>query len=364
MESIIDLRSDTVTKPTPGMRKAMMDAEVGDDVFGEDPTVNTLQEKVAKLLNKEAVIFVCSGTMANQLAIRAQTHHGDEVIIDSEAHTFNYEGGGGAALSGVQLHPLRGDRGVLDPSQIEDAIRPHDHHFAPTRLVCLENTHNRAGGRVYPIGKIRETHKLTKRYGLAMHLDGARLLNASAASGISPDTYVRYFDSVSICLSKALGAPIGSVIAGSREFIDRVHRFRKMFGGGMRQVGIIAAAGIYALDHHIDRLTLDHANAKRLAQGLSQIDGINIDLSSVETNIIVFDISDMDIDPHRIVASLKERKILMIPFGKTLIRAVTHLDVNAEGIERAIEITAKVFSSLKRRVGANSTSRQTTSARG
>jgi threonine aldolase len=222
-------------------------------VFGEDPTVNTLQEKVAKLLNKEAVIFVCSGTMANQLAIRAQTHHGDEVIIDSEAHTFNYEGGGGAALSGVQLHPLRGDRGVLDPSQIEDAIRPHDHHFAPTRLVCLENTHNRAGGRVYPIGKIRETHKLAKRYGLAMHLDGARLLNASAASGIPPDTYVRYFDSVSICLSKALGAPIGSVIAGSREFIDRVHRFRKMFGGGMRQVGQRQEIGSRALTDRWDQ---------------------------------------------------------------------------------------------------------------
>jgi threonine aldolase len=181
MERIIDLRSDTVTKPTPGMRKAMMDAEVGDDVFGEDPTVNTLQEKVSNLLKKKAALFVCSGTMANQLAIRAHTQHGDEAIIESEAHTFNYEGGGGSALSGVQFHPLRGDRGVLDPSQIEDAIRPHDHHFAPTRLVCLENTHNRAGGRVYPIEKIKETHHLAKRYGLTMHLDGARLLNASLA---------------------------------------------------------------------------------------------------------------------------------------------------------------------------------------
>jgi len=358
MERIIDLRSDTVTKPTPGMRKAMMDAEVGDDVFGEDPTVNALQEKVATLLKKKAALFVCSGTMANQLAIRAHTHHGDEVIIESEAHTFNYEGGGGAALSGVQFHPLRGDRGVLDPSQIEDAIRPHDHHCAPTRLVCLENTHNRAGGRVYPIEKIRKTHHLAKRYGLAMHLDGARLLNASVASGTPPNIFARYFDSVCICLSKGLGAPIGSVIAGSREFIDRVHRFRKMFGGGMRQVGIIAAAGIYALDHHTDRLGVDHANAKKLAQGLSQIDGVKIDPNTVETNIVVFDVSETDTDPYRIVESLKERGILMIPFGKALIRAVTHLDVTSEDIERAIGITADVFSSLKRMPGGNSLSRQ------
>jgi threonine aldolase len=349
MKKVIDLRSDTVTKPTSDMRKAMMDAEVGDDVFGEDPMANALQAKVAKLLKKEAALFVCSGTMANQLAIRAHTDHGDEVIIESEAHSFNYESGGGAALSGVQLHPLRGDRGVLDPSQIEEAIRPHDHHFAPTRLVCLENTHNRAGGRIYPIGKIRETSQLAKREGLAMHLDGARLLNASLASGIPPDIYAQYFDSVSICLSKGLGAPIGSVIAGSGEFIDRAHRFRKMFGGGMRQVGIIAAAGIYALDHHIDRLSVDHTNAKRLAHGLSQSDGVGIAPNSVETNIVVFDVSETGTDPHQVGEQLRERGILMLPFGKTLIRAVTHLDVTSQDIERALEITANVFSSLERR---------------
>jgi len=358
MERIIDLRSDTVTKPTPGMRKAMMDAEVGDDVFDEDPTVNALQEKVATLLGKQAALFVPSGTMANQLAIRAHTHHGDEVIIESEAHTFNYEGGGGAALSGVQFHPLRGDRGILDPSRIEEVIRPPDHHFAPTRLVCLENTHNRAGGTVYPIEKIRETHQLAKQHGLAMHLDGARLLNASVASGIPPDAYARYFDSVNICLSKGLGAPIGSVIAGSREFIDRVHRFRKMFGGGMRQVGIIAAAGIYALDNHTDRLRVDHANAKRLAQGLSRIDGVGIDPHSVETNIVVFDVSELEAHPSRTVESLREQGILMLPFGKTLIRAVTHLDVTSEDIERAIEAAADLFPGLKGKPRANSPSRQ------
>jgi threonine aldolase len=191
MEKIVGLRSDTVTKATFDMRKAMMEAEVGDDIFGEDPTVNALHEKVVKLLNKEATLFVCSGTMANHLAIRAHTHHGDEVIIESDAHTFNYEGGGGAALSGIQFRPLMGDRGVLDPSQIEDAIRPNDHHCAPTRLVCLENTHNRPGGRVYPIGKIRETYNLASQYGLAMHLDGTRLMNASVALGIPPDSYAR-----------------------------------------------------------------------------------------------------------------------------------------------------------------------------
>ena len=347
MKKVIDLRSDTLTKPTPGMRKAMMEAEVGDDVFGEDPTVNALQKKVAKLLKKEEALFVCSGTMANQLAIRAHTQHGDEVIIESEAHTFNYEGGGGSALSGVQFHPLRGEGGVLDPLQIEEAIRPPDHHFAPTRLVCLENTHNRAGGRVYPIARIKETYHVAKRHGLATHLDGARLLNASLASGIPPDTYAQYFDSVSMCLSKGLGAPIGSLITGSREFIDRVHRFRKMFGGGMRQVGIIAAAGIYALDHHTDRLRVDHANAKRLAQGLSQIDGVEIDPNSVETNIVIFDVSQTGTDPDRIAGCLKQQGVLMLSFGKTLIRAVTHLDVTSQDIDRALEITAEVFSGFK-----------------
>jgi threonine aldolase len=358
MEKFIDLRSDTVTKPTLAMRKVMMDAEVGDDVYGEDPTVNNLQEKVAGLLKKEAAIFVPSGTMANQLAIRAHTHPGDEVIIEYESHTFNYEGGGGAALSGIQLHPLRGERGILEPAQIEDAVRPHDDHFAPTRLICLENTHNRAGGKVYPLEKIRRTHRLASRYGLATHLDGARLLNASVASGVPPHRYARYFDSVSICLSKGLGAPMGSLVAGSHEFISRVHRYRKMFGGGMRQVGIIAAAGIYALNHHVDRLAVDHAHAKRLAHGFSQIAGIRLDPDGVETNIIIFDVSPTGKDPYRIVESLRERGILMIPFGKTLIRAVTHLDVSAEDIETTLEITSAVFSHLTRSPGRGFPSRQ------
>ena len=263
MKEWIDLRSDTVTKPTPAMRKAMAEAEVGDDVFGEDPTVNALQEKVAKILGKEASIFVPSGTMANQLAIKSHTQPGDEVIIEATSHPYNFEAGASAALSGIQFYCLKGIRGILDASQIEEAIRPDDHHFPVTRLICLENTHNRGGGSVYPIKKIAEISRFAKSKGLLLHLDGARLWNASVAAGIKPQEYAQWADSVSVCLSKGLGAPIGSLVAGSKTFIDRVHRFRKMFGGGMRQVGIIAAAGIYALDHHIGRLKEDHENAKR-----------------------------------------------------------------------------------------------------
>ncbi|MDP2972738.1 MAG: GntG family PLP-dependent aldolase, partial [Deltaproteobacteria bacterium] len=258
MKKWIDLRSDTVTRPTPLMRKAMSEAEVGDDVFGEDPTVNALHERVAQMLGKEAALFVPSGTMANQLAIKSHTQPGDEVIIEATSHPYNFEGGGGAVLSGIQFYCLRGVRGILDASQIEEAIRPDDHHFPVTRLICLENTHNRGGGAIYPIDKMAEIYRLAKSKGLLVHLDGARLWNASVATGISPHEYGQWADSVSVCLSKGLGAPIGSLVAGSRIFIDRVHRFRKMFGGGMRQVGIIAAAGLYALEHHIERLKEDH----------------------------------------------------------------------------------------------------------
>jgi len=251
MKDLVDLRSDTVTKPTPAMRKAIAEAEVGDDVFGEDPTVNTLQKKVAEILGKEASLFVPSGTMANQLAIKSHTQPGDEVIIEATSHPYNFESGASAALSGIQFYCLKGVRGILDASQIEEAIRPNDHHFPVTRLICLENTHNRGGGAIYPLEKIAEISQLAKSKNLLLHLDGARLWNASVATGIKPQEYARWVDSVSVCLSKGLGAPIGSLVAGTKPFIDRVHRFRKMFGGGMRQVGIIAAAGLYALGHHI-----------------------------------------------------------------------------------------------------------------
>jgi len=343
MEEFIDLRSDTVTKPTPAMRKAMTEAEVGDDVFGEDPTVNALQEKVAKILGKEASIFVPSGTMANQLAIKSHTQPGDEVIIEATSHPYNFEGGASAALSGIQFFCLKGVRGILNASQIEEAIRPEDHHFPVTRLICLENTHNRGGGTIYPIKKIAEISQLARSKGLLVHLDGARLWNASVASGIKPHEYAQWADSVSVCLSKGLGAPIGSLVAGTRAFIDRVHRFRKMFGGGMRQVGIIAAAGIYALDNHIERLKEDHQNAKRLAQGLKEIKGISIDPEEVETNILIFDVAGTGITPIQIRDAIKKEGVLIHALSRTQIRLVTHLDVSKEDIETALKAFKKVL---------------------
>jgi threonine aldolase len=342
MTDFVDLRSDTVTKPTPAMRKAMAEAEVGDDVFGEDPTVNALQEKVANMLGKESALFVPSGTMANQLAIKSHTQPGDEVIIEATSHPYNFEGGAAAALSGIQFYCLKGVRGILDASQVEEAIRPQDHHFPVTRLICLENTHNRGGGSIYPIEKMAAIHRLAKSKGLLLHLDGARLWNASVAKGIDPKEYAQWVDSVSVCLSKGLGAPIGSLVAGSRTFIDRVHRFRKMFGGGMRQVGIIAAAGIYALDHHIGRLKEDHQNAKSLALGLQKFNGVSVDPERVETNIVILDVANTGMTSPQVVEAMKKERILIHAFGRTQIRLVTHLDVSSEDIERALEAFEKV----------------------
>jgi len=343
MKQFIDLRSDTVTKPTLAMRKAMTEAEVGDDVFGEDPTVNILQEKVAKLLGKEASLFVPSGTMANQLSIKSHTQPGDEVIVEASSHPYNFEGGAGAVLSGIQFQCLKGVRGILDPSQIEEAIRPADHHFPVTRLVCLENTHNRGGGSIFPVEKIAEIYRLAKSKELLVHLDGARLWNASAATGIRPHEYAQWADSVSVCLSKGLGAPIGSLVAGSQPFIDRVHRFRKMFGGGMRQVGIIAAAGIYALDHHFERLREDHQNAKRLAVGLKEFKGISIDPRHVETNIVIFDAAGTGMTSFRLAETIKKEGVLIHAISKTQIRLVTHLDVTAEDIEKTLKGFEKIL---------------------
>lgn len=343
MKKWIDLRSDTVTLPTPAMRKAMSEAEVGDDVFGEDPTVNRLQERVAQMLGKEAALFVPSGTMANQLAIKSHTQPGDEVVIEATSHPYNFEGGGGAVLSGIQFYCLKGIRGILDASQIEEAIRPDDHHFPVTRLICLENTHNRGGGSIYPADKMTEIYRLATSKGLSVHLDGARLWNASVASGVSPRKYGQWADSVSVCLSKGLGAPIGSLVSGSKKFVDRVHRFRKMFGGGMRQVGIIAAAGLYALDHHLERLKEDHQNAKRLAVGLKELKGTSLDPKHVETNIVIFNVTNTGKTGLQIAEAMKRHGILIHPFGKTQIRLVTHLDVTVEDIETALKAFKKVL---------------------
>lgn len=340
----IDLRSDTVTKPTPPMREAMLRAEVGDDVFGEDPTVNRLQEKVAGLLGKEAALFVPSGTMGNQLCIKAQTAPGDEVICESGAHFLHYEGGAMAMLSGAQPRPLAGVNGILTAEQVEDAIRPSIYYYPPTRLIALENTHNLAGGVVYPLSEIHRIHELARSYNLKMHLDGARLWNASIASGIPLQNYCRYFDSASVCLSKGLGAPVGSVVAGSADFITHARRLRKVFGGGMRQAGILAAAGIYALDHHLQRLAEDHANARLLAENLSAIEGVRINLNTVQTNIVIMDIAATRITPAVAVEKLARNGVLVVPFGKTTLRAVTHLDVDRQGIVAASEVFQACFS--------------------
>ena len=343
MNRTIDLRSDTVTKPSPGMRQAMLFAEVGDDVFGEDPTVNELQERVAEILGKEAALFLVSGTMGNQLAIKAQTQPGDEVIIEATSHAMNFEGGAGAVLSGVQFFGIPGYRGIFDAVQVEAAIRPDDVHFPVTRLVVIENTHNRGGGTVFPLSKIREVRQLASARGLRMHMDGARLWNACIASGITPAEYAAPFDSISVCLSKGLGCPVGSLIAGSKEFIKRAHRFRKMLGGGMRQAGVLAAAGIYALDHHLQRLDEDHRKAKRLAQGLANIKNIIINPKEVETNILYFNTAPAGRGAREIAAALKERGVLVHPTGKDLIRVATHMDVSFDQIEQALDAIEAVM---------------------
>ena len=345
MKDYVDLRSDTVTKPTPAMRKAMVEAEVGDDVYGEDPTVNALQVKVAKILGKEAALFVPSGTMANQLAIKTHTQPGDEVIIEASSHAYNFEGGAGGALSGVQFFLLKGVRGILEPSQIEEVIRSGDHHLPVSKLICLENTHNHGGGTIFPVDKIREISLLAKSRSLLLHLDGARLWNASVATGIEPCEYARWADSVSVCLSKGLGAPVGSLVSGSKDFIDRAHRFRKMFGGGMRQAGILAAAGVYALDHHMGRLKEDHQNAKRLALGLREISGISIRPDAVETNILFLDVGPTGRFSPEIAQAMKRERVLIHVVGKTRIRLVTHLDVNEEDIETTLHAFRKVLGS-------------------
>jgi len=343
MDRFIDLRSDTVTKPTPGMRKAMFEAEVGDDVFGEDPTVNALQQKAAQLLGKEAALFVASGTMANQLSIKAHTQPGDEVIIEASGHAMNFEGGAGAALSGVQFYGLPGNRGIFDAAQVEAAIRIEDVHFPVSRLIVIENTHNRGGGTVFPLDKIHPIRELATQKGLRMHLDGARLWNACVASGISPAGYAAPFDSVSVCLSKGLGCPVGSLVVGSKDFIKRVHRFRKMVGGGMRQAGFLAAAGIYALDHHIDRLEEDHRKAKKLANGLANIRNVLIHPAEVETNILFFDVSRAERSAHEVTASCRQKGVLLHPTAKTRIRCVTHLDVSFEDIDGALRVIEGVM---------------------
>lgn len=342
--SMVDLRSDTVTRPTQAMKQAMVTAPLGDDVFGDDPTVNELQNKAAALLGKEAALFVPTGTMANQVAIRAHTEPGDEIICSSDAHIYLYEGGGFAALSGVSSACVEGQAGILSASGVKRAIRAEGSlsHFPVTSLVCLENTANRGGGTVYPNAVIDEIAKVSQNNRLKMHLDGARMFNAVVASGTSAKDMSSHFDSVSFCLSKGLGCPVGSLIVSTQKFIDRCHRFRKMFGGAMRQAGILAAAGVYALDHHIVRLQDDHRRARALGEAVNTIAGIEVELESIETNMVYIDVAGTGQEAAAMVEKLSERGVLITAVSPEKLRAVTHLDVDDEDITRAI----RAFQSL------------------
>ena len=338
MTPMIDLRSDTVTRPCAGMRAAMAEAPVGDDVFGDDPTVNKLEERVADLLGKEAAVYVPSGTMSNQLAVNIHTQPGDELLCDVYCHIYNNEAGGPAILSGVTCRTFDGECGILDVSQLEDKIRnPDDVHLVKTRLVCLENTHNRGGGRIYPIEKIEAISQWAWKHGLMMHLDGARLWNAIVATGISAREWAKHFDTVSVCFSKGLGAPVGSALAGPKAAITKARRARKLFGGGMRQAGIIAAGCLYALDHNVDRLADDHRNAQILAQAVADTPGLTLDPTEVDTNLVWVRIAPTLGSSKDIAARLKQQGVLVHTAGPQKIRMCTHLDVSKAQAERAAQ---------------------------
>ncbi len=344
---MIDLRSDTVTKPTPAMRRAMMDAEVGDDVYGEDPTVNRLQERAAELFEKEAALFVPTGSMGNQIAIKMHTRPGTEVVIEERGHIFNYEMAAMAAVSGTLARPVRSrdGTGILNWEEIEPVLRVGGPYYvAPTGLITLENSHNFAGGRVYTSARTREICERAHAAGLPVHLDGARIFNASAALNESVAELARPADSVMFCLSKGLGAPVGSLLLGSRAFIQEARSWRKVMGGGMRQAGILAAAALVALEESPPRLLEDHANARRLAEGVAQIDGVRIDPESVVTNIVLFDITSTGSTSAEICARLKERNVLAIAFGPE-VRMVTHYDVSRADIETTLDEVKKIVGS-------------------
>ncbi len=326
---MIDLRSDTVTRPTEGMRRAMLEAPVGDDVFGEDPTVNRLEEYVADLLGKETALYAPSGTMTNQVGVQVNTNRGEEVLLHEGSHIFVYEAGAPAMLSGVQLRTLPGENGVIDPEAVRAAVRPEDVHFPRSRLLCLENTHNTSGGKVFPIEYFAAVATTAKELGLKVHLDGARLFNAQAATGIPAREWCEHADTVSVCSSKGLGAPVGSLLAGDEEVIREARRARKAFGGGMRQAGVIAVASLYAFEHHVERLAEDHERAKRLAVGLDEA-GYRVE--PPETNIVLVEVGDAD----GFLRTLAGEGVRATPRSKNTIRFVTHLDVGDEEIDAAV----------------------------
>lgn len=341
---MIDLRSDTVTKPTPAMREAMAHAEVGDDIYGEDPTVNRLQEVGAALVGKRAALFVPSGTLGNQLCLRAHAEPGREVIVEGQCHIIRYEQGAAAALAGVQLHWVGGRQGLMTAEQVEAAIRPIDPYSIQTALICIENTHNAGGGTIYPLATIQAIRAVANAHRVPMHLDGARLFNAVVASGVSAAAYAHYFETVTFCLSKGLGAPAGSLIAtDDPTILERLRRFRRMYGGAMRQSGILAAAGLYAMEHHIPRLANDHAHATRLAARLHQIASVAINPAAVETNILFFDVHHPRLTASAFVTALRQEGVLLNAVNAKTCRAVTHLDVSTDAIDQAADAIARIL---------------------
>jgi threonine aldolase len=342
-QSIIDLRSDTVTRPTPAMRRAMAEAEVGDDVYREDPTVNRLQERAAEIFNREAALFVPSGTMGNQAAIKVHTRAGQEVICEARAHVFNHEMGMMGAFSGVVPRTILADSGIMSWEQIEHEIRFRSDHYSVTGLIEIENSSNLAGGSVYPLEVSDAICDGAHAAGLPVHLDGARIFNAAVALGHSVIEVTQKFDSIMFCLSKGLGAPVGSMLVGSKSFIEEARLVRKMLGGGMRQAGVLAAAGLVAIEESPKRLHIDHENAKLLAEGLAEIPGIQIDPSKVKTNILFFDVSGSGLTAKEISNRLAAHRVLANATNRTTIRMVTHYDVDRAGCERALQVLGAVL---------------------
>jgi threonine aldolase len=338
----IDLRSDTVTRPSPGMREAIAGAVVGDDVFEDDPTVKALERKVASLLGKDAGLFVPSGTMGNQIALRTHTSPGDEVVADRGCHCVNNETGAAAALAGVQFRTIDGRRGHPTLEQVKEAVRPREIHLPRTGVIVMENTHNMAGGTVYPIEEMTKIGAFARDAGVAVHLDGARLFNASAASGVPVDRYASCADSAMVCMSKGLGAPIGSVLTGTSAFIAKARRFRKMYGGAMRQVGILAAASLYALEHNLPKLAEDHEKAKLLAEELASSRGMEVDPEAVESNILMIRVKG-PAGAGAYIEPLAKRGVLILDLGPRLLRAVTHLDLSRDDVVKAARIMREVI---------------------
>lgn len=337
MPNTVDLRSDTVTRPSREMLAAMTAAQLGDDVLGDDPTVQQLERRICELIGKPAAVFTPSGTMANQLAIRAVCEPGDEIICDETTHCHNYETGGLAALSGCSIRTIQTPRGLFTPADVERLYRPPGIHFARSRVVVMENTNNRGSGSIWPLPQMRDVSERAHALGMHVHLDGARLWNASVASGVALREFAATADTASMCFSKGLGAPVGSVLAGPTELIERARRFRKMFGGAMRQAGLLAAAALYALDHNIERLAEDHANARRLAEAIGRIPGLSVDADTVESNIVIFDVDPQRMTGAQLQRRLEEKGVRMLAFAPQRVRAVTHMDVSRDDIDRAIE---------------------------